>query len=88
MPPLPQRRNGAYLNRRILAIWRARPRPGRPGTETKTGLAIDLGGSGELRFRPTDGGAAYLDEPLPRLRRVIGGAKPLFIPDLCVLTLN
>ena len=29
-----------------------------------TGLAIDLGGSPEQRFRPDDSGVAYLDELL------------------------
>jgi hypothetical protein len=48
----------------------ARPRARGPGTETLTGLAIDLGGSLDLGFRPGDTGAAYLDRPRACVRRV------------------
>jgi hypothetical protein len=58
MPPLPQRRNAAYLNRQNLAFRRAKPQPEWPGAATWTGLAIDLGGSVDKRFRPRDVGVA------------------------------
>ena len=64
MPPQHQRRNRAYLNREI---HRDQP-PSRDIRDclaaTQTGLAIDLDGSLERRFRTDDAGAAYLDEPL------------------------
>ena len=55
------------------------------------GLAIDLGGSLDRRFRLDDLGAAYLDELLrldaPRDRRE-ENLRPLRLTDLCVLTVE
>jgi hypothetical protein len=75
MPPLPQRRNAAYLNRlnsrfglldRGLDEQALMPCPG---------LAIDLGSSVEWRFRPASRGDAYLDELLLMIAPLDRGAK-------------
>ena len=67
MPPLPQRRNAAYLNRRISRFgWLDRELKGL-GTDAWTGLALDLGGSLEQHDRPDDLGVAYLDGLLASL---------------------
>ena len=90
MHPLLQRCNAAYLNRQISRFGELDPRPSRPGTASRTGLAFDLDGSLERRFRPDEFGAAYLDELLPRLRRgieakIAGEVCPTRSYDLCVL---
>ena len=73
MPPLPQRRNAAYLNRRISRFgWLDRELKGL-GTDAWTGLALDLGGSLEQHDRPDDLGVAYLDGLQLGLRRLNEG---------------
>jgi hypothetical protein len=67
MPTRTQRRNTAYLNRRISRIGQLdRDREGQPL------------------------GVPYLDELLPRIAPLDRRAKTklLFIPDLCVLTVE
>ena len=73
MPPLPQRRNCAYLNRPNYQDCSRWPRLLVRGTATWTGLAINLEGSLDRRFRPDDLCAAYLDGPLLWVRRAIEG---------------
>jgi len=70
MPPLPQRRNAAYLNRRISRFGRVDRGMKNQELMSYPGLAIDLAGSLDQRFRPGALGAAYLDGPLSRLRRL------------------
>ena len=84
MPPQHQRRNRAYLNRQIhrdLALGRAIRDC---LAATQTGLAIDLGGSLERRFRTDDVGAAYLDEPFTLIAPLSKGeVQPLFVLKSC-----
>ena len=63
MPPLTQRRNTAYLNRMNHRSAGAGRGVHVQAPPTWTGLAIDLGGSLQQRFRPDDLGVAYLDVP-------------------------
>jgi hypothetical protein len=53
MPPTTQRRNTAYLNRRVSRFGR-QDRDLDDQTPIIPGLAIDLGGSVERLFRPTN----------------------------------
>jgi hypothetical protein len=90
MPPTTQRRNTAYLNR---ADWRF-------GGEDRalhaqaprhwTGLAIDLGGSVELRFRPDElsGLCLWLRRPLGAATTKGEDRTALRLDDLCVLTVE
>ena len=64
MPPRTQRRNTAYLNRRITRIGQLDRDLNGQALMPRTGLAVDFGGSVDWRFRPGDFGAVYLDELL------------------------
>jgi len=64
MPTRTQRRNTAYLNRRISRFGQLYRSLEDQATGAFTGLAIDLGGSVEPPLRPDDLGSAYLDQLL------------------------
>jgi hypothetical protein len=62
MPLRTQRRNTAYLNRPDSRFGQLDREPDGQALSTWTGLAIDLGGLVDQRFRPGAFGGAYLDE--------------------------
>jgi hypothetical protein len=64
MPLLTQRRNTAYLNRANPRLGELRRELDGKDPPPWTGLAIDLGGSLDQRFRPDKIGVTYLDELL------------------------
>jgi hypothetical protein len=64
MPPLRRRRNHAYLNRQFLRFGRLDRGLDNPALMPAIGLAIDLGGSLERRFRPANARVAYLEKLL------------------------
>jgi hypothetical protein len=75
MPLRTQRRNTAYLNRQNSRFSQLDRGLDDQATDALTGLAIDLGGLVDQRFRPGDFGAAYLNELLHTLRRDSGGVE-------------
>ena len=83
MPPLPQRRNCAYINRpnyRDCSRWL---RLSALGTATWTGLAIDLDGL-PAAFPTSDFGVAYLDEPRTSIAPLDRRAMTLlFVLKIC-----
>ena len=91
MPPTTQRRNTAYLNR-------ANHRDSRPGRgswpcepASESGLAIDLGGSLEQRFRPADIAGAICAPPQRSSAAepkglILAMNSPNYRKDLCRLT--
>jgi hypothetical protein len=64
MPSRTQRRNTAYRNRQIPRFGQLDRGMESRATDTLTGLAIDLGSSVEVPFRPGEFGGAYLDRLL------------------------
>jgi hypothetical protein len=90
MPTPPQRRNAAYLNRRISRTGQLDRDLDGQALMPEPDLRFDLGGSVERRVRPGDLGAAYLDGLLHSMRRLIEGATtlPSGFEDLCVLTVE
>jgi len=89
MPTLPQRRNAAYLNHQIQRFGALDRGLDGQALSRRTGLAIDLGArssnvSDPARMALPTWTSCSLDAPLDRRAKT----EPLFILDLCVLTVS